>query len=301
MAKPRPCGCKGIRTCLICESEYGATKLQNEDDFATAVQENSTFVYCPKCSGKAWSGWDEKLVMDEHPNHSGISINYPGIYIDMDFLSSSEAEILSKGIDETHWDLSQSGRRKQNFGPKCNFKKQKIAVGSFNGFPEFSLFVQEKFKLVPIMEGFQTIEQCTLEYNPDRGASIDPHIDDCWIWGERIVTVNVKGDSVLTMTYLQEKDRDRYNLSLAPASYLQFDESLSNVIVRIPMPERSLLVMTKEARYQWEHRILRDDVKELRLCLAYREFTPPYLQEGEKFGPCIHEIYDLASKKVTLL
>jgi hypothetical protein len=26
MASVRPCGCKGIRTCLICEQEYGIAK-----------------------------------------------------------------------------------------------------------------------------------------------------------------------------------------------------------------------------------------------------------------------------------
>lgn len=26
MDKPRPCGCKGCRTCLICEKEFGLSK-----------------------------------------------------------------------------------------------------------------------------------------------------------------------------------------------------------------------------------------------------------------------------------
>lgn len=183
----------------------------------------------------------------------------------------------------------------QNFGPKCNFKKQKIVAGDFGGFPGFSKFVQDKFSLVPLMKEFQTIEQCTLEYNPERGASIDPHIDDCWIWGERIVTVNVVGDSVLTMTYLQEKDRNRYNLALAPTEFSDFDANLSDIIVRIPMPARSLLILTGQARYQWEHRVLRDDVKTLRVCLAYREFTPPYLKGGVKCSETIDSIFDKAA------
>lgn len=145
------------------------------------------------------------------------------------------------------------------------------------------------------MKEFQTIEQCTLEYNPERGASIDPHIDDCWIWGERIVTVNVVGDSVLTMTYLQEKDRNRYNLGLAPTEFSDFDENLSDIVVRIPMPARSLLILTGQARYQWEHRVLRDDVKSLRVCLAYREFTPPYLKGGVKYSETIDSIFDKAA------
>jgi DNA N6-methyl adenine demethylase len=145
------------------------------------------------------------------------------------------------------------------------------------------------------MKGFQTIEQCTLEYNPERGASIDPHIDDCWIWGERIVTVNVVGDSVLTMTYLREKDRCRYNLALAPESFNEFNENFVDVVVRIPMPAKSLLILTGQARYQWEHRVLREDVQHLRICLAYREFTPPYLYGGEKCNEVIENIYKLAA------
>lgn len=61
----------------------------------------------------------------------------------------------------------------------------KLAAGQFNGFPEYSRFVQERFNDVPLLHDYHTIEQCSLEYDPNKGASIDPHIDDCWIWGER--------------------------------------------------------------------------------------------------------------------
>lgn len=101
------------------------------------------------------------------------------------------------------------------------------------------------------MKDFKTIEQCSLEYNPDRGASIDPHIDDCWIWGERIVTVNIIADSVLTMTSYRGKNR--YNLDCVATQKLIGDENYvandpCEEIVRIPMPERSLLVLYGAAR-----------------------------------------------------
>lgn len=110
-----------------------------------------------------------------------------------------------------------------------------------------------------MLKDFQSIEQCTLEYNPDRGASIDPHIDDCWIWGERIVTVNARSDSVLTMIpYTPEADsKSRYNLPLV-ADYTSkyelnginsHDMSLEDIVVRLPMPERSLIVLFGSARY----------------------------------------------------
>lgn len=75
----------------------------------------------------------------------------------------------------------------------------KLALGSFRGFPEYSRFVQKRFEQTPLIDDFQTIEQCSLEYDPDKGASIDPHIDDCWIWGERVVTVNCLSNSILTL------------------------------------------------------------------------------------------------------
>lgn len=37
------------------------------------------------------------------------------------------------------------------------------------------------------------------------------------------------------------------------------------------------------ARYDWEHQVLRDDITERRICLAYREFTPPYLPNGPHY------------------
>lgn len=290
MDQPRPCGCKGCRTCLICEKNYG---VQNK--VFDLNKENGTFVYCPKCNC-AWPGWNLK-DWQVHPNHSGIPLNYSGVYIDLDFLSEEEEQKLIEDIDNLPWDLSQSGRRKQNFGPKCNFKKRKLRLGDFKGFPKFSQFVQEKFKYVPVLKGFQTIEQCSLEYNPERGASIDPHIDDCWVWGERIVTVNLLSDSMLTMTY--NKRFDKYNLDCIesyPAvldndgkinvdgqCYKLTSHETNQPIVRIPMPKRSLLVMYGPARYYWEHQVLREDIPCRRVCLAYREFTPPYLPSGEKF------------------
>lgn len=50
------------------------------------------------------------------------------------------------------------------------------------------------------------------------------------------------------------------------------------------MPNRSLIVMYGPPRYQFEHSVLRLDVQSRRVCIAYREFTPIYLENGEHFG-----------------
>uniref|UniRef100_A0A1E1W9W6 Uncharacterized protein n=1 Tax=Pectinophora gossypiella TaxID=13191 RepID=A0A1E1W9W6_PECGO len=309
MTKPRPCGCKGCRTCLICETQYGADKIKLQLE----LDKSKGYVYCPLCN-KAYKGWDIDLNK-QHPNHEGNSIDYPGVYILLDFLSEEEEEIFMKNIDDMPWDISQSGRRKQNFGPKTNFKKKKVVSGKFDGFPAFSKFIQNRFDNVPLLKDYQVIEQCSLEYDPSKGASIDPHIDDCWIWGERIVTVNCLSDSVLTMTPF-DGSLSKYNLFCAEQyppvvnsdGTVNTHETLNcvngrmtieatqpvnkmDVIVRIPMPRRSLLVIYGEPRYHWEHCVLREDITSRRVCIAYREFTPPYLQGGEyeKIGDDVRE------------
>lgn len=43
------------------------------------------------------------------------------------------------------------------------------------------------------------------------------------------------------------------------------------------------MVLYGPVRYQFEHSVLRQDVLERRVCLAYREFTPMYLEDGEAY------------------
>ncbi|CAL1676118.1 unnamed protein product [Lasius platythorax] len=282
METVRPCGCKGIRSCLICEAKYKISK----PDLKEVLQESKCYVYCPYCD-KSSPGWD----IDEykkHPHHDGNLIDYPGVYIKLNFLNEDEANKLMEALDYLPWQTSQSGRRKQNFGPKCNFKKRKLRLGVFDGFPKTTQFVQSKFEEIPLLHGFRTVEQCSLEYDPERGASIDPHIDDCWIWGERIVTVNILGDSVLTMTPYRGPIT-RYNLDCVSNYNSILEKGIrdntqididDNVVVRLPMPARSLMILYGPARYQWEHSVLRQDITSRRVCLAYRELTPPYLENG---------------------
>lgn len=202
----RPCGCKGRRSCLECEQKYGAWCTAKD---VTEQDKAASLVYCPLCD-LAWPGWDGDS-WTVHPRHEGVSVRLPGVRILLDFVSEAEEAELLQHIDEVPWDTSQSGRLKQNYGPKCNFKKRKAKVDGFTGFPQFTQFVQARFNEVDLLRDFQTVEQCSLDYTISRGASIDPHIDDCWIWGERIPTLSLLSDSVLTLNRYQGEEQ-RYNL-----------------------------------------------------------------------------------------
>lgn len=214
----RPCGCKGVRTCLKCEADFNIQKpnLQQE------LQKLDPWSWCIKCQ-RLYPGWDCSKVQNEHPEHQqNKGLYLPGIYVKDNFLTAEEGLQIMNRLDDLPWVISQSGRRKQNYGPKTNFKKKKLQNGLFKGFPETTKFIQDKLKKEEILNDFQTIEQCSLEYDPTKGASIDPHIDDCWIWGERVVTVNCLGDSVLTLTVYKDvlerelKEICKYNLDLVP-------------------------------------------------------------------------------------
>ena len=59
-------------------------------------------------------------------------------------------------------------------------------------------------------------------------------------------------------------------------------QSVQGAVVQIPLPRRSLLIMHGESRYDWEHFILRENIRERRIVIAYRELTPFYLPGGNE-------------------
>lgn len=158
-----------------------------------------------------------------------------------------------------------------------------------------------------------------MDYPVETGASIDPHIDDCWIWGERIPTLSLLVDSVLTLrkyigpeTKYNLMDTYKYPAIMRENEIKKEEEIIQELqqifqdkatvesektaegasfppesdpgpnIVRLPMPQRSLIIFYGPPRYKWEHGILREDIPSRRVCITYRELTPPYLPFGSE-------------------
>ncbi|GAB1608195.1 alpha-ketoglutarate-dependent dioxygenase alkB homolog 4-like [Argonauta hians] len=268
------CSCKGIRTCLLCEDPSNNTAINHDKHQTTTI-----YTYCNKCQ-KAWQDTTTTTTTTaattaatenpppphhhhhhRHPDHAGVPIDYPGIFLEEDFISAEEEDMLTNHIDQTPFVDSQSGRRKQDYGPKVNFKKQKVNCRCFTGLPSFSKFLVDRFTSRPELSGFVPVELCNLEYEPSRGSAIDPHFDDFWIWGERLVTVNLLSHTYLTMSRDEEP----------------------NVQVRIPLPRRSLVVVYGPARYQWKHAVHRQDVTSRRLAMTFREPTSDFLSGGVRY------------------
>merc|ERR1739844_676930 len=113
------------------------------------------------------------------------------------------------------------------------------------------------------------------------GSCIEPHIDDCWIWGERIVQLNLLSSSFLTLfpAHLSEESK-RYNLPDVD-TYPKILDPVSQSVLFNPFDDK-----LKNTAQDVEHCVLREDIVDRRIVVAYREFTPTYLPGGreEDFG-----------------
>uniref|UniRef100_A0A914UYT9 Alpha-ketoglutarate-dependent dioxygenase AlkB-like domain-containing protein n=2 Tax=Plectus sambesii TaxID=2011161 RepID=A0A914UYT9_9BILA len=189
-----------------------------------------------------------------------------GLLLAHDFITPEEEDSLMKKIDGVEWILSQSGRRKQDYGPRVNFKHKKVKYDRFVGMPDYADLVLERMRaLSPEKLGeYQPFELCNLEYDPNRQSAIEFHQDDMWIWGNRLISVNLLSGSVMTL--IEEQQRK---------------------MVFVPMPRYSLLCMADDARYRWKHGIIAKHINVRRVALTMREPAPAFQCGGdlyEKFG-----------------
>ncbi|CAF1580230.1 unnamed protein product [Adineta ricciae] len=244
---PSPCACKGIRSCNLCQSG----KDHNSNDF----QSHTVYIYCDAC--RQAIRMDIYELKSQCPHHTEIgneSIAFPldGIYLVSDFVNEIEEKNLVDAIDNDIWISSQSGRLKQDFGIKINFKKQTIKTKYFTGMPLYSKALLERLHTHRVLSDFQSVELCNLDYSSERGSHIDPHIDDTWIWGERLITINLLSNTIL---------------SLIP------NEQNSKKIIYIPVPRRWMIVLYGDARYEYKHAIQGQHIQDRRLAVTFRELT----------------------------
>lgn len=302
---PPGCGCKGIRSCLLCEP----LKESSGGQLSSAEQRKATFVYCPT-SGLA--------VGEDSSDFSGWAFPFSGVVLINDFVNEDEERVMTSMMDLDTWKVSQSGRRKQDYGPNVNFKKQKLKVGHFSGLPTFSKDIVRRMEAHSVLQGFQPVEQCNLDYDPQRGSSIDPHFDDWWLWGERLVTLNLLSETVLTMscdsadklvlfrapskaettnhTSINGTSHKKPNMvhreacsTTVPASIQNNGQDpltrcvpFSEVQVSICLPHRSLVILSGDARRKWKHAIYRKHIEHRRICCTFRELSAEFSAGGKE-------------------
>uniref|UniRef100_A0A5F9CWC5 Uncharacterized protein n=1 Tax=Oryctolagus cuniculus TaxID=9986 RepID=A0A5F9CWC5_RABIT len=95
----KECGCKGIRTCLICERQRGGFP-----PWQLSPQRTHEFLYCSD------TGW---AVGAADSDFEGWAFPFPGVMLIEDFVTRDEEAEMVRLMDRDPWKLSQSGRRKQ--------------------------------------------------------------------------------------------------------------------------------------------------------------------------------------------
>ncbi|KAH6927019.1 hypothetical protein HPB50_025293 [Hyalomma asiaticum] len=314
------CSCKGVRTCLFCE--------QVKEPSKHAISKRKVrhpFTFCPHCR-LCWPGW-----INESVNESTESTQYnnrdryvpplkvPGIEVYEDFLTREEESDLVDGIDSREWVGSQSGRLKQDFGPRVNFKKKRVKAAEFAGLPAYFTNVERKMSRCAVVSDFEAVELCNLDYSPKRGSCIDPHYDDWWLWGHRLVTFNLLSDTVLTLSRPEQHwmltDEDLIDEPSPPAAdccpqrpTVVHDRNVckswsEDFKDSVALPRRSMLVLYGDARYKWHHSILREDVSSRRVAMTVRELSEEFLEGGAScdFGAELLEIAKLRVQHKLLL
>ena len=273
------CACSGIRSCILCDQNISRSE----------VPPYCICWFCIQCS-KVFEG-DISRSLDCVKGvsmcsfHNGMniceSIKLDGIKVYQEFISTDEEKYLINELDKCNWKMSQSGRRKQDFGPQVNFKRKKVKVGSFSGFPSYCKFLLDRMKKLDSLLQFHAVELCNLEYMAERGSSIDPHIDDTWLWGEQLITINLLSNTILTLNSPKGKSNDG----------ITNKSSCSEV--QILMPARSLVIIEDDARYLWMHGIKREHVGEKRIAMTFRNLSNEF-EKDEKHQGFVMELLKLS-------
>merc|ERR1712136_277249 len=190
--------------------------------------------------------------------------------------------------------------RKQDYGPKVNFKKKKVKMQPFTGLPSYTKQIVEKVNNVDGLENFVPVEQCNLEYVPERGSCINPHFDDEWLWGERLISLNLLSDTMFTMLRENDSPTNVYALSpktledvgcncmdlydFEPCNVESYQDHISSndIVIKIPLRRRSLVTLSKDARFEWKHAILRRDIRKRRISCVFRELSESFISGDNK-------------------
>ncbi|CAJ0597673.1 unnamed protein product [Cylicocyclus nassatus] len=280
------CGCKGVRFCALCETSERVQKLRLEEDkyanYEIFVFDHITSRGFRSPHLTSTSSVEEIIDATESCSTSSSTkdaINIEGLYVVYDFLSESEEREIMEMIDGVEWMLSQSGRRKQDYGPKVNFKHKKVKTDTFVGMPEYADMLLEKMRNVSEekLGNYTPFEMCNLEYDETKKSAIEMHHDDMWIWGNRLISINLLSGTVMTLA-----NEERQQLC-----YAWF-------------PQRSLLCMADDARYEWKHAVLSHHIRGRRIALTMREPSKEFQEGGQLYEKYGKRLIELSNVRVPL-
>jgi len=183
-----------------------------------------------------------------------------GLYVYPDIISSEQENELIELIDSNIWKENRTKSRKiQIFGPYHN-QKWKIIPNKYTEHPEYSLkalnYIHDKFKNInnikqtiltdEVLEKMKNGKRCELfvnEYLP--GSGLRPHFDQRKTYDDVIIGMSLCSPTIIT--FVQGKNK-----------------------VKVPVPSRSIYIMSGVSRYRYKHSISPEDITSRRISMTFR-------------------------------
>ncbi len=163
-----------------------------------------------------------------------------------DFLTVDEEQHLINNINNMEWNTDLK-RRTQHFGYKYpyNFKTINELIET-TPIPSFIETILNKVNNQTNKNFNQIIIN---EYNPGQG--IASHTDNITLFGDTVVSLSLNSNIVMEFSY-------------------------DNLIIKLPLKRKSLIILQDDARYKWRHGITAkkydDKIKrDTRISVTFRE------------------------------
>ncbi|XP_050153082.1 alkylated DNA repair protein ALKBH8 homolog isoform X1 [Malus sylvestris] len=183
-------------------------------------------------------------------------LNIPGLYLFHDFVTAKEEEELLAAVDERHWN-NLSKRRVQHYGYEFCYETRNVdSRKNLGELPRFVSPILERISMLPNCKDDEAIvlDQLTVNDYPS-GVGLSPHIDTHSAFEGLIFSLSLAGPCIMEFRRYLEG-----GLPPRPSSSSDFEvecsEKNSNFLRRaIYLPPRSMLLLSGEARYAWNHYI----------------------------------------------
>lgn len=239
--------------------------------------------------------------LDYDPFVHGLSVNtveeLPGLYIIPNFITVDEENIIMEMLDDDHvsrmkWKISTFNGMcfSKYWGVKTQFglpdelrlvRKNDEEKGEFD-VPDILLpFINRLHHLVtlnaqnmaPELRDFKPNECNANSYFAAEKHYLRPHFDDRTLSGPILMNLSLGGEA--QMTYAKPVNASLPTSAIAAGAFEH--------TVRVPLPRRTLQLVTGAARWSYTHEIRREDV------LSPRRMSLTFRQSGGKKGILLPE------------
>ncbi|CAN1143962.1 Alkylated DNA repair protein ALKBH8 homolog [Linum perenne] len=183
-------------------------------------------------------------------------VNIPGLYLLHDFVSVEEEKELLAAVDGRPWN-NLSKRRVQHYGYEFCYDTRNVNTKRFLGeLPSFVSPVLQRISSFPDLDNTasSTLDQLTVNEYP-RGVGLSPHIDTHSAFEGLIFSLSLAGPCIMEFRQYVNGSHTARAASCTEVEVDNRDDGSNLIRKAIYLPPRSMLLLSAEARYAWNHYI----------------------------------------------